>query len=66
MPGPRERLMGMSRGLIYSLICDGEIESISLRRRGRLRGRRLIVADSLRAYLNRLREEQNPKRDPKE
>jgi hypothetical protein len=58
--------MGLSRGLIYSLICDGEIESISLRRRGKQRGRRLIVADSLRAYLQRLREEQNPKRDSTE
>jgi len=62
MPGPgqSESYSGLRRGALYALWRDGEIETISVRRKGRSRGRRLIVGDSLRSYLRRLREEQNP------
>jgi hypothetical protein len=62
MPGPgqTENYSGLRRGALYALWHDGEIQTISVRRKGRSRGRRLIVGDSLRSYLRKLREEQNP------
>jgi hypothetical protein len=58
MPGPGQTLQGLRRGALYCLWKDGEIETVSCRRRGRSRGRRLIVASTLRNYLRRLRNEQ--------
>jgi hypothetical protein len=58
MPGPGHTLEGLRRGALYCLWRDGEIETVSVRRRGKTRGRRLIVASSLKNYLRRLREEQ--------
>jgi hypothetical protein len=58
MPGPGQVLEGLRRGALYCLWRDGEIETVSVRRRGKTRGRRLIVAESLRNYLRRLRQEQ--------
>ena len=49
---------GLRRGLLYALWQDGEIESVSLRRRGKVRGRRFFVYATVKAYLNRKREEQ--------
>ena len=63
MPGPGQTLQGCRRGLLYSLIRDCEIESISLRRKGHSRGRRLIYLPSLMATLRRLRAEQNGGRE---
>ncbi len=60
MPSVGQTCNGLRRGALYCLWRDGEIETISVRRKGRARGRRLIVGDSLRKYLRRLREEQNP------
>jgi hypothetical protein len=42
---------GISRSLLYELEASGLIRSVSLRRRGRLRGKRLWDFDSIRAYL---------------
>ena len=58
MPGPGQTLEGLRRGALYCLWKDGLIETVSVRRKGRSRGRRLIVAESLRNYLRRLRQEQ--------
>jgi hypothetical protein len=58
MPGPGQVLEGLRRGALYCLWRDGEIETVSVCRRGKTRGRRLIVASSLRNYLRRLREQQ--------
>jgi len=60
MPAPSQvcPYSGLRRGALYSLWREGLIETISLRRVGRSRGRRLIVASSLRNYLRRLREQQ--------
>jgi hypothetical protein len=60
MPGQGQTLQGLRRGALYCLWKDGEISTISVRRRDRSRGRRLIVASTLRAYLARLRREQCP------
>jgi hypothetical protein len=42
---------GIKRSLAYQLLADGKIKSVSLRRRGRLRGKRLFSVDSVRAFL---------------
>jgi hypothetical protein len=42
---------GIKRSLAYQLLKDGKIRGVSLRRRGRLRGKRLFSVDSVRAYL---------------
>jgi hypothetical protein len=60
MPGQGQTLEGLRRGALYCLWRDGEISTISVRRKGKSRGRRLIVVSTLRAYLSRLREEQCP------
>lgn len=62
MPGPGQTCpySGLRRGALYALWRDGEIEAIAVRRKGRARGRRLIVAETLRNYLRRLRQEQCP------
>jgi hypothetical protein len=46
-------LFGISRSQLYELIGERKIKSISLRKRGKLKGIRLINADSLRDYLER-------------
>ena len=67
MPGPGQTCpySGLRRGALYCLWRDGEIETISVRRKGKARGRRLIVAESLRKYLRRLRHEQCDNREVK-
>jgi len=58
-PGKIEPYTGLRRSQLYELAADGLIETISLRRRGKVRGTRLIVADSLFGYLRGLIPEQN-------
>ncbi len=43
----------LSRSAIYELIAEGAIKSAAIRKRGNLRGRRLISADSLRLFIER-------------
>ena len=57
-PGQVEPISGLRRSQLYELVKEGLIRSVSLRRPGKIRGTRLIVADSLRAYLRGLTEEQ--------
>jgi hypothetical protein len=45
------QMFGISRTAAYDLINDGLIKSVSLRRKGRARGRRLYDVASVRAYL---------------
>jgi hypothetical protein len=52
-------LTGLRRSQIYQRINEGKIRSISLRKRGKARGTRLIIADSLLAYLRGLEVEQD-------
>jgi hypothetical protein len=42
---------GIKRSLAYQLLNDGKIKSVSLRRRGAIRGKRLFSVDSVRAFL---------------
>jgi len=55
-----QRLFGLKRGTIYNLIEEGHIKSVSLRRRGQVKGVRLIYLQSVSDYLHRLMNEQNP------
>jgi hypothetical protein len=47
------RCYSIGRSTCYTLIRDGEIRSVSLRRKGSARGRRLIDAASVREFLAR-------------
>ncbi len=47
-------MFGISRSAIYNLIGDGSIKSVCLRRRGNIRGTRLVSVDSMRSFLNSL------------
>jgi hypothetical protein len=42
---------GIKRSLAYTLLGDGAIKGVSLRRRGQLRGKRLFDVASVRAFL---------------
>jgi hypothetical protein len=44
-------LFNIKRSLAYSLLADGLIKGVSLRRRGQLRGKRLFDVASVRAFL---------------
>ncbi len=56
--GDLRRLFGLVRSTAYNLAKEGHIKSISLRRKGQARSVRLVSVPSVRAYLNRLLEEQ--------
>ena len=47
----------IKRSLLYELLQDGEVQSASLRRRGRSRGKRLFAVDSIREFLRKQMEE---------
>ena len=49
--GLRE-LFGIKRSLAYELLRDGVILSVSLRRRGQVRDKRLFSVDSVRQFLS--------------
>ena len=44
-------LFGLRRSLLYALWRDNKIAGVSLRQRGRQRGKRLWSCDSIRRYL---------------
>jgi hypothetical protein len=45
------QLFGLSRSHLYRLADAGQIKSVVLRGKGKLRGRRLFVVESIRALL---------------
>ncbi len=45
------KIFGLSRSYLYLLAAEGHIKTVSLRRRGQIKGKRLFVADSIRDYL---------------
>jgi hypothetical protein len=47
-----DQLFGIKRSLAYTLLAEGLIESVSLRRRNQIRGKRLFKVDSVRAFLH--------------
>jgi hypothetical protein len=50
---------GIKRSLAYQLLADGAITGVSLRRRGKLRGKRLISVESVRKFLREQMEIEN-------
>jgi len=46
-----EARFSIRRSLLYELHNGGHIRSVSLRRRGKMRGKRLFVVDSVREFL---------------
>lgn len=58
LPPSGHTLHGLRRSHLYALAREGVIKSISLRSKGKRRGRRLIVAESLLAYLRGLEAQQ--------
>jgi len=50
LPGLHARF-GIKRSLAYQLLGDGKIKGVTLRRNGRVRGKRLIQIQSVRDFL---------------
>jgi len=46
-------LFGISRSLGYLLAAEGKIRSVSIRRPGAVRGKRLFDCTSIRSFLNK-------------
>jgi len=59
LPRPGQRLCGLTRSHIYSLIARGLIRSVSIRQPHHKRGVRLVFRPSLHAFLAKLDAEQN-------
>jgi hypothetical protein len=51
------RYSGLSRSLLYELIGEGAIRSICIRRKGALRGARVISVESIDLFLERYADE---------
>lgn len=51
------RLFGLSRAKLYELISANEIKSVCVRKRGHIKGCRLISAESLANYIESFSEE---------
>jgi hypothetical protein len=52
-PGKRDPYFGLSRGWYDQAEAHGEIKMIAVRRRGTVRGIRLVVYDSVRDFIRR-------------
>lgn len=52
-PGKRDEHFGLSRAWYYQAAALGEIKMVAIRRRGTVRGVRLVVYDSVRDYIRR-------------
>ena len=50
------RYSGIGRSSLYTLIGDQKIKSVSIRKRGAIKGIRLVSVDSIDAYLDSLAE----------
>jgi hypothetical protein len=60
-PDQVRRRYPFSRALLYQLLNSGDIKSILIRKRGSIRGIRLVSVASIEAYLARLAHEQRNK-----
>lgn len=45
------RIFGIHKSTIYRLVSEGKIRGVSLRERGKLRGKKLISLDSVAAFI---------------
>ena len=52
-------VFSIKRSLLYELDNDGLVESVSLRRRGRTRGKRLFSVQSIRKFLREQKKDGN-------
>jgi hypothetical protein len=43
---------GLKQSLLYRLLAENKIRGVSIRQRGKTRGRRLFDVESIRRYLN--------------
>jgi Helix-turn-helix domain len=43
---------GLKQSLLYRLLAENKIRGVSIRQRGKTRGRRLFDVESIRQYLN--------------
>jgi hypothetical protein len=59
------RLFSLGRSTIYILLQEGKIKSANLVRRGNVRGRRLLEANSIRIYLESLAAQESELRSQK-
>lgn len=50
-PGNAEALTGLRRGALYELAKEGKIKTATIRRKGSMRGIRLVHVESLLAYV---------------
>lgn len=53
------KLGGIARSTVYVLIANGDIRSVQLRARGNIRGRRMVLTESIEDYLERLKASAN-------
>jgi hypothetical protein len=60
LPGLKQRF-GIGRSLAYLLIQHGDIQSKVLRRRGKIKGKRIIDVSSVREYIARQSDEVDPR-----
>lgn len=49
-----QRIFGIRRSYLYTLLAEGAIKSVVLRRPGNIRGCRLFVMESIRQHLHSL------------
>jgi hypothetical protein len=54
-----EERFSIRRSLLYELLNGGHVQSVSLRRRGQSRGKRLFSVDSIRRFLRKQMETPN-------
>lgn len=59
-PGKRDPYFGLSRSWYYKAAASGEIKLVSVRQRNALRGVRLVVYDSVAAFIRRASAEAGP------
>jgi hypothetical protein len=59
-----QRLFGIRRGTLYSLVADGKVKSVSMRRKGNKHGCRLFYLPGISAYLRSLLAAQNSGPNP--
>ncbi len=50
--GAAVHLFGIGRTSLYNLLATGKVRSVCIRKRGSVRGIRLVSADSLRCYIS--------------
>lgn len=58
-----QHLFGIKRGTLYNLMAEGEVKSVSIRRKGNVHGCRLFYLSGIREYLSSLLEDQTQEAD---